>query len=397
MLEQDGGFALSDLPSTEREELAAHFDEWVCDDRIKMSGIIAFTGDAGNIGKPYLNKYMVFKTSGTTGVPLITLYDRRTLNVFRAVRHSRKFARKEDFKPYRNTRIAYVCIRGFHMANGLCYAKEPVLSLMGNKKKLVDQSKPIHEMVQALNQYKPDSIISFPSTFKLLADECRAGRLRISPSLIAAAGEDLSDEACKNLAEAFGCHVHRWYISTEGGVIASECASQRYHLNEDWVIIEPLDSNGNHVPDGQFSDKLLLTNLSNLTQPFIRYEISDRVALHTKEPCPCGNPAPWVEIEGRCDEVACFDTPNGKVRVTPWLFHSHLMGKTEIRSYQSIVKSGNVIELRLDANDRSAVFARVSEPIRQSLMAMGADVSIKLPDDLPQADASGKMRCVINQ
>jgi phenylacetate-coenzyme A ligase PaaK-like adenylate-forming protein len=391
----NSGLVISDIPSTNRKKLTESYEEWLCDNRIKLSDITAFTSDPNNIGTLFHNKYLVFKTSGTTGLPLTTLYDRQALNVFHAVYHSIKFANKEDFQTYKNARIAYVCAKGFLMANGLCYANDPARFLTRNTKMLVDQSQPIQEMVKELNEFKPGVLRSFPTTLELLADERKAGRLRITPSLVTASGEDLSDEVREYLMKSFGCPVHSWYISTEAGVIASECALRRYHLNEDWIIVEPIDSNGNHVPDGQFSDKILLTNLSNFTQPFIRYEVSDRVALHSNEPCQCGNPAPWIEIQGRSDAVAHFDTPNGKVKVTPWLFHSMLIGKTEIRRYQFVIQSGNVIEVRLEANDRCAAFALVCESLTQKLKAMGADVSIKLSDDLPKIDVSGKFQCVI--
>jgi phenylacetate-CoA ligase len=41
------------------------------------------------------------------------------------------------------------------------------------------------------------------------------------------------------------------------------------------------------VPYGQPADRMLLTNLFNLTQPLIRYDMTDAVTM-TDEPCPCG-------------------------------------------------------------------------------------------------------------
>ena len=59
------------------------------------------------------------------------------------------------------------------------------------------------------------------------------------------------------------------------------------HVADDLVILEPADADGNVVPYGQPADRLLLTNLFNLEQPLIRYDLADAVTI-SDEPCPCG-------------------------------------------------------------------------------------------------------------
>ena len=59
------------------------------------------------------------------------------------------------------------------------------------------------------------------------------------------------------------------------------------HVADDLVILEPADADGNVVPYGQPAARMLLTNLFNLTQPLIRYDMADAVTM-TDDPCPCG-------------------------------------------------------------------------------------------------------------
>ena len=59
------------------------------------------------------------------------------------------------------------------------------------------------------------------------------------------------------------------------------------HVADDLVILEPADADGNVVPYGQPAERMLLTNLFNLTQPLIRYDLVDAVTM-TDKPCPCG-------------------------------------------------------------------------------------------------------------
>jgi phenylacetate-coenzyme A ligase PaaK-like adenylate-forming protein len=59
------------------------------------------------------------------------------------------------------------------------------------------------------------------------------------------------------------------------------------HIADDLVILEPADADGNVVPYGQPADRMLLTNLYNLDQPLIRYDLVDAVTM-SDDPCPCG-------------------------------------------------------------------------------------------------------------
>lgn len=67
-----------------------------------------------------------------------------------------------------------------------------------------------------------------------------------------------------------------------------ECKAHHHqHLNDDRLIIEAVDEQGNPVPNGEMSHKIFLTNLSNFTQPLIRYEITDRVLIRDGKECGC--------------------------------------------------------------------------------------------------------------
>ena len=82
-------------------------------------------------------------------------------------------------------------------------------------------------------------------------------------------------------------HVHRSldtvvrssYGASEFLPMAWECAHGHLHLNEDWLILEPVDEHQRPVPPGQPSCSVLLTNLANTVQPLIRYDLGDQVTL----------------------------------------------------------------------------------------------------------------------
>ena len=82
-------------------------------------------------------------------------------------------------------------------------------------------------------------------------------------------GEFLSDELRERLTDTFHCYVQTSYACAECGTVACECTLRHLHINDDWLIVEPVDAQGNPVPNGKPANKFLLTNHYNFTQPLI--------------------------------------------------------------------------------------------------------------------------------
>ena len=218
----------------------------------------------------------------------------------------------------------------------------------------VDVLAPIDQIVKELNEFQPAMLGSYPSTLELLLEEQLSGRLNISPVLIMPGGEYLRDDLRESLSKAFNCHVQTSYSCTEAGVIACECQHGRLHINEDWCIVEAVDEDNQPVPAGTQSKKALITNLANFTQPFIRYELNDRISIHD-EPCGCGNAFRWLEIEGRMDEI--LDLGNG-IQIAPMALFALLKPIGEIKRYQIIQHENLKLEVRLSADDKQAAFEK---------------------------------------
>ena len=213
-------------------------------------------------------------------------------------------------------------------------------------------------------------------------------------------GEYLSDDLRKRLAETFNCYVQTSYSCTEGGTVACECTHQHFHINDDWLIVEPVDKEGNPVADGVLSDKILLTNLYNYAQPFIRYEVTDRVIMH-HESCPCGNPSPWIELEGRTDDITVFMQGEKEISIAPLAVYAVLKEVENLRRFQVLVYNGNKVHLRIEQKqgaDKTAVFEKAREALVNYLAVQGvANVYITLLEELPQQDAnSGKFKHIIH-
>ena len=396
-------FSLSDLPATNKRVLMEHWDDWVTDRSVTLEQVNGFMEDKDNIGRKWQGKYMVLTTSGSTGNPLVMLCDDTVNNVMAAISAMRSYARKEDliaFIPKGGKSMGVFADGGFYLANSSIRSR---LLMMPWKKRQMGLSSalyPTEKIVEQLNRFQPAMLGGYPSNLELLIDEQKSGRLHISPVIVMTGGEHLSDDLRKRLSEAFHCYAQTSYACTEGGAVACECTLQHLHINDDWVIVEPVDAEGNPVPDGRLADKYLLTNLFNYTQPMIRYEVTDRIILH-RETCSCGNPSPWLEIEGRNDDVLTFIQDGKTLRVPPLAIYARLKEVPQLRRFQLLKYPENRMELRLEptkGTGRAEAFAEAAAALRELLAVYGvAEVSLSLSEELPrQHPVSGKFKHIQN-
>ncbi len=383
---------LNNLPTTNKVEMMKHFDRWLTDDAITMNRIEEFTSDIDNVGRMIDEKYLVFKTSGSTGNPATILYDKQNIDVDSAVAAFRTFAREEDFKAFMKngkTTAGVFANYGFYLACGM--SRYLQLQMPKKKNKItIDVNAPEEQIIKELNAFKPAMLSGYPSNLALLAgfDE-----LTIKPNVVITGGELLTDEIRKKLTDKFECYVQTHYSCTEAGEIACECSEKHLHINEDWVIVEPVDKNNNPVGYGVRSDKVLITNLSNYIQPFIRYELTDRIIVHD-EKCKCGKNTCWLEIEGRTDDILEFESG---VLIAPMSFYKILEEVDGVTRFQLVQKSKNKLELRLIADDKDAAFKTAASELSVFLESKGLNkVEIVLSNDSPMANkVSGKFNHIL--
>ena len=251
----------------------------------------------------------------------------------------------------------------------------------------VDVNASEDKIINELNDFKPSMLSGYPSNLALLADY---KELSISPDVVITGGELLTDEIRKKLSDRFSCYVQTHYSCTEAGEIACECSEGHLHINEDWVIVEPVDKDNNPVGFGVRSDKVLITNLSNYIQPFIRYELTDRIVVHN-EKCKCGKKSGWLEIEGRTDDILEFE--NG-VSIAPMSFYKILEEIPEIKRFQLIQRSKNKLELRLLTDERDVAFRKATKDLQEFLHSKEIyNVEVSLSQEAPKANkVSGKFK-----
>ncbi len=383
-----------ELPAVTKPQMMAELDDVFTDREITAEKIDEFTADTENIGRMINGKYLIFKTSGSTGNPAVVLYDKQNIDVSSSVAAFRTFARREDydaFMKHGKKTAGVFADHGFYLACGM--SRYLQLKMPQKKTKItVDVNSPEQEIVRQLNDFQPAMLSGYPSNLALLAG---FEELDIHPDVVITGGELLTDDIRRKLTDKFGCYVQTHYSCTEGGEIACECSEGHLHINEDWVIVEPVDNDHNPVPCGTMSDKVLITNLSNYIQPFIRYELTDRIIVHD-EGCPCGKATRWLEIEGRTDDILIFE--NG-IRIAPMSLYKVLEEVKGMTRFQLVQRSPRLMELRLIADDRETVFESAKHDLLEFFESKGIHgVQIDLSEDAPMANkVSGKFKHIYSE
>ncbi len=398
------GFDLRELPVVTKRELMARFNDWVTDPAVTCADVEAFLADRAHIGQRYRGRYLVWKSSGTSGVPGIFIEDASALATYDALiaAQNDRFALAArlawGFVAQRG-RAALIAATGDHYASIASWQR-----MFGNRPWLEARSfsllEPLPDLVAALNGWRPAFVAGYPTVLAQLADEQLAGRLRIKPMLLWAGGETLTPNAQSAIERAFGCPLANEYGASECMSIAFGCRAGWLHVNADWVVLEPVDRDRRPVPPGTASHTVLLTNLANRVQPLIRYDLGDSVTL-AAERCACGNPLPALRVEGRGDDVVAFAARDGRVvRLLPLALTTVVEEAAGIHRFQIAQDAPDRLTLRLDvggAEKRHSAWHAASAALRGYLDRQSLpDVRVALGAGPPLAPgAGGKLRQVI--
>jgi phenylacetate-coenzyme A ligase PaaK-like adenylate-forming protein len=394
------------LPPVLKPDLLKFFDYWVTDRKVTRASVEAFVADKSRIGGHYRGQYFVCTTSGTTGVPTILVHDKGMLALSSAVELARAVPAwgltPTDWIRFAQLRgrVAAVFVTGGHF-QGMASMRRRHLENPRREKtsRMFSALAPLHEIVEGLNDYQPAMLAAYPSSLALLAKEQQEGRLRINPVLVLPTGETLTTPVRQQIESAFHAHVRQSYGSSEMPVIAYDCGHGGLHVNSDWVIFEPVDEAFQPVPPGCPSQKVLITNLANRVQPYIRYEMGDSVTVNP-EPCPCGSPLPSIVVEGRNDDILCFTKPDGKaIPIMPMALWSVVKDTPGTYRFQAIQCSPRCLKIRLQAKtsgDEHQVWIQLRQRVQSFLAARGLEnVEIVLARELPAPNpVSGKFRHV---
>lgn len=383
-------------PILTKEALMANFGRIVADSRLSRTPVEHHL-DSDDPGALLLDEYRVAATGGTTGVKGIAVFDDAAW--LAAIGNTVRFQKivgidesTQSMSVFASSPVHISYRIGAEMR--AIRAPTPRLNVL----------MPIEEIVDGLNRYQPEVVSTYPSFVRVLANEQLAGRLDIKPRLIRTSAETLTDDVREIAATAWAAKIVNSYTCTEAGAMGHECqCASGIHLAEDAFVFEVVDENDRAVPNGTPGAKILVTTLTNLVLPLVRYEISDIVTLAT-EPCPCGLPF-WriAKIDGRREEMLSFPKRGGgTVRVHGHRLRSPLTSIGGIRQYQ-FAQLVNGLEITISLSngfDADGVKDELERSVRATLSKVDAEpaqILIQVVDAITRSGAGAKERLVVSR
>lgn len=330
-----------------------------------------------------LNKCLVTETSGSTGIPLKTVYDRDA----------------DDFSKAINLRS--------HIENGL--KARSIWAVFGDPhhyqkpfwfQKLqvycpiqVSVFEPINKQINTLAKLNPYVLGGYTSSIRLLAEAVKKYDITdINPGIVFGTSEFLDSDTRKYINSVFGVEIVDHFGCVELNRTAWECCHHSgYHIDVDAVVMEFI-KNGEKVSSGERGE-IVYTGLYNYAMPYIRYKIGD-IGIPSDEFCSCGRGLPLMKlIEGRSDSF--MQVPDGRV-FSPIIWTLIIRKIPGISQLKAVQEKKDLIHILLVKNREFSQYTlyQVERNVKE-IMGSEINVKIEIVNEIPK-DNSGKVRSAVS-
>ena len=309
---------LPSLPVLTRAEMMEEFDRLITVPGLTLDRVREHLEQLDS-DRYLAGEYRAIKTSGATGTEALHVYGWEAFVTF-VMQGSRWTGRRGEAP---DAVLAQVFSCSLQHESGIFHAFSSFEG-GGPPSHCFSGTTPLPDLVAGLNAADPavEALQGWPSIIRQLALEKLAGRLELEPTWVSVAGEVCTPPVRDAVRAAWGIELSEFWGCSEGTYAFPCGVGEGMHVADDLVILEPVDTEGNVVPFGQPADRVLLTNLYNLDQPLIRYDIADAMTI-TDAPCPCGSAHRRItDVRARMDGVFEF---RGGVTVPRREFESTLL------------------------------------------------------------------------
>jgi len=140
--------------------------------------------------------------------------------------------------------------------------------------------------------------------------------------------------------------------------------------------------------------KILCTDLTNYTMPFIRYALGDIVVL-SKRKCGCGKNFPLIKsIEGRSDDFLTL--PTGKL-ISPVPLRVKLEEINGIDQYKLIQENISIFNVQIiKGRDFKQATIEEFENVLREILGKDIEININIVDEIPR-EKSGKVQPIVSK
>jgi phenylacetate-CoA ligase len=293
------------------------------------------------VNSKYTKNAILFKTSGSTGVPFEILVHPNQWILEQGV-----VWRHWKWGGY-NFRDPLAMVRSFVPSNEQTLWRTSKLSNF-------TYFSPFHlndvNMAKYLDHMIARNIVilrGYPSSIATLADfVMRSSHAIPKIKLILTASEVLTDKDRSLIESAFAAKVSNHYGLAEQIVMMGDCEKHEgLHNYDEYGYLELIDTENPKVK------RIIGTNLNNLTTPLIRYDTGD-LAVISDKPCSCGRTLPTIKnIIGRKDAV--IRTEEG-YEIPTVNFYTMFEDFQELERWQIVQQSLTEIDFRVQGEQLSA-------------------------------------------
>lgn len=327
-----------------------------------------------------MNNLIKEKTSGSTGVPLNCYYDRhervrRSLILWKVRKnHCIDIMGKRMISFHSGNRNHGNIIKNsddINIDQGSNIAYLNYLDLNDEK---------VNKYYTFIKNYKPYFIRCQPSVLQNFITFCNSNNLPLidfNISLIEFTGEYLFSNILEQVQNTFiNARICNHYGAQEFFCIAYSCKNQKLHLVDNQLIVEILNKDTEGFGD------IVITSLSNLTMPFLRYKLGDIGKLSECD-CDCNQfHSPVLEL--RSSRISDFFYIDNK-KIHGHIFkniiekYNSIMNELVIKQFQIIQKTKNRFDILLVITNELNKIEPIENHIQRELLEiLGKSIQIKV-------------------
>ena len=380
---------LSALPPLDKSDLLEHFNRLVTAPDLEQGKLRRFDAMETADRRPFLGKYHLVHSSGSTGEPGYFVYDETAwdtmlLGILRGALWGMSMPQILRLLAGR-PRILYIAATDGRYGGAMAVGDG--VDGVGASQMYLDIKTPLSRWVQQVKEYRPNFIIGYPSAIKILAELAQWGEISLEVLRVVSCGEPLGASLRKFLEDTLHTEVINFYGASESLALGVEGdPAEGMLLFDDLNIIE-------QGPDG-----LYLTCLYNFVQPLIRYRLTDRITI--EEASGLWPFSRAVGLLGRNEDVLWFEDGEGRREfLHPLAIEGFCI--PGLLDYQFRQTGRDSFEILAEAASASA-YENIERELRRQLGSILLEkglsyltFSIRFVEEIRPDPATGKKRLVL--
>lgn len=358
--------SIEDLPVINKKILRENFDQIVTSKDINTKKLDKYFKQPFDFSNKFLNKYLAFHTSGSTGNTAYVVWGPREFAIATAMLLTRntKLLTGDNVTELllRRKRYVYFGIMDDYVGgNSWVYAMRYLTKL-----KMLSIFSPIEELCEELNKFKPEFIMGKPHLLGELALQKKLGKLDVTPEKIIFVGEMLMPHDSERIEKYFDSKPINSYSTCETGPVAVQADGiDGLDIIEEEILVELLDDEDKPIKEYYKTGRIVITNLYNKVMPIIRYDIGDSACYIPGKHEGHFNRISY--IKGRKTSYFIFETKVGKqIKISEFPFWSlYVPG---IARYQVIQDSVKEIHIKIEWERGFTNIDKTIEDFRKKVM-----------------------------